>query len=319
MTHSRMKRSVVWMFWIAVIVWMQTTTFAFLSLQRKLPVQNTHRSSTNSDDSATLENLATLLSEYLSSQPDDPETQKQLLTTRFDQTVLFLNRTMAQPSTIQGAGMGLFATQDCPRGTLLTCYPGDVLIDNSGKEESMLWGKHTQDLANATTTIRLDQNYMLRAVRDDWGIVALPPLDPNYEDAAYLGHLANDGAEGLPTREQDLAPYVLQSSAMANAQHQCLQNSHMVTVATTDISEGTEVFVTYGPDYWRNQDSFVQDQVEYDNDDDGDDSDDYDFDFEMEDDNYDDYYEDQAESIVNEIISFDDDDQSSDTRGKGFG
>ena len=317
-----MKRSAVWIVWMAVIVWKQTTTLAFLSLQRKLPVQTIHRSSTKRDDSATLENLATLLSEYLSSPPDDPETQKQLLITRFDQTMLFLNRTMAQPSTIQGAGMGLFVTQDCPRGTLLTCYPGDVLIDNDGNEESILWGKHTQDLANATA-IRLDQNYMLRAVRDDWGIVALPRLDPNHEDTAYLGHLANDGVERLPNCESDLAPYVLQSSAMANAQHQCLQNSHMVTVATTDISKGTEVFVTYGPDYWRNQDSFVQDNEECGNDNDGDetwkDSDDYDFDFEMEEDNYDDYYEDQADSIVNEIISFDDDHQSSDTRGKGFG
>ena len=123
--------------------------------------------------------------------------------------------------------MGLFATKDCPKGTVLTCYPGDALIDDGKDESDVLWGKHTQHLTNTTdaTTLRVDyQDYMLRAVRDDWGIVAIPQIDPDYQDTAYLGNLANDGAKLLPAREQDLAPYVLQSEAKANAQHTCLQD-----------------------------------------------------------------------------------------------
>ena len=95
----------------------------------------------------------------------------------------------------------------------------------------------------------------------------------------------------------------------------------MVTVATETIAKGDEIFVTYGPDYWRIQESFVSDdndkllwgEIP---------EDDY-FDFEIDDEEYDndyeDYYEDQVDSIVHEITSSNDNDEASTTRGMGFG
>lgn len=96
-------------------------------------------------------------------------------------------------------------------------------------------------------------------VDEDYGILGLPKFDNN---PAYMGHFANDGAN-MPKRESELASYVLESNAIRNAMHQGISgDSHMVTVATCNIAAGDEIFVTYGPDYWREQPTFVDDDGE---------------------------------------------------------
>ena len=156
------------------------------------------------------------------------------------------------PSTVRGAGRGLFAARDCEEGDLLTCYPGDALV--LFDINATIWGEHVDDAHDRS---RVDQQYMLRAVRDDWGIVALPGLLEEKDPGSYLGHFANDGVGSAPTRESDLSSYVLESFDRANAIHQDFEGCHMVTVATRDIKKGEEIFVTYGPEYWMEQESFV--------------------------------------------------------------
>ena len=127
---------------------------------------------------------------------DDP--RQELLSTRLKG--LQLNRTYVDASTI--AGRGLFAKDNYPKNTLLTCYPGDALVLLS--KDEVHWGKHVDsDLQNPEN---VDQEYMLRAVSEDWGIVALADLS---EDPAYLGHFANDGADKPPCSEAELSMYVL--------------------------------------------------------------------------------------------------------------
>ena len=171
--------------------------------------------------------------------------QQQILSTRLRN--LNLNLTYVAPSTV--AGRGLFARQSVKRGTLLTCYPGDALVLLS--EDKTVWGDHIDDYCSKSFSI--DQEFMLRAITDEWGIVALPELD---KDPAYLGHFANDGVEFPPRCEADLSLYVLDSNDIANAMHQGLEGCHMVTIATRDIERDEEIFVTYGPEYWMEQDSF---------------------------------------------------------------
>ena len=191
---------------------------------------------------------------------DKSEIQKELLITRLPN--LFLNRTHVGASKIRNAGKGLFANCDCPRGTLLTCYPGDALVafnvDDDDDEYQVFWGKHVKlhdvNHKNGYNESLLDPQYMLRAVSDEWGIVALPFIVDDC--AAYFGHFANDGASNPPTCEAELSLYVLESNSKANAIHQPLKDCHMVTVATRNITKGEEIFVTYGPDYWMEQSSF---------------------------------------------------------------
>jgi len=69
----------------------------------------------------------------------DEWARETLLSTRIPG--LPLRRTVVGPSTIPGAGRGLFAAQDIAEGELITCYPGDALVytppyaDGDGNEE----------------------------------------------------------------------------------------------------------------------------------------------------------------------------------------
>jgi hypothetical protein len=192
-----------------------------------------------------------------------------LVRTRLDD--LQLNRTMLGPSTIAGAGRGLFAVCDSKEGDLLTCYPGDALVtilnddddengtskggESGGVEYNVVWGNHVH--REDQPAVVLDQHlqeYLLHA-QDDYGVLGLPSLD---EDPAYLGHFVNDGGRLLS--QNGFTDYILDSFDKANAKHRDVQDgSHMVLIATRDITKGEEIFVTYGPDYWMEQPCFVDD------------------------------------------------------------
>jgi len=158
----------------------------------------------------------------------------------------------------------------------------------------------------------LQHEYMLRAIYDHWGIIAIPEIFGN-DDPTYLGHFANDGAQHPPTCESELAAYMIESTDKANAIHQPLEDCHMITTATRDLKAGDEIFVTYGPDYWREQASFVP-SIQYDDDEDYDgdyleDLDDFDFETDF-------FSDDNEESNETEIFLSE---EPSDSQGKGFG
>lgn len=87
--------------------------------------------------------------------------RESLLSTRLH--LPFLARTDVRPSTIDGAGRGLFATEDIPEGDVITCYPGDALLHElpSGEDgeegdweeedyddestDIVLWGSHVSE------------------------------------------------------------------------------------------------------------------------------------------------------------------------------
>lgn len=205
----------------------------------------------------------------------------------------FLNRTKLGPSNIEGAGRGLFATQDISEGEVITCYPGDLLlceissvVDEDGKIECVaLWGNHVpmddrwdDDAVFDGTESTPPLTEYACAQDDTYSNMGHPSLDDN---PAYFGHFANDGAghlalaksnspetiaaslelgldvseEGLGI-EENIAAYVLKSFEVANGMHRAPdgEESHVVTVATRDIKKGEEILVTYGPDYWAGHD-----------------------------------------------------------------
>ena len=240
--------------------------------------------------------------------PPQQSVQEILLSSRL--CLPFLRRTKLGPSRIDGAGRGLFATENICKGEVITCYPGDALLyelpspndelggvdendeevidyyhesdeeEEDGTETIVLWGSHVplhniwdedKVFDGSESTIPLT-SYAV-SVDDHYSVMGHPALD---DDPAYYGHFANDGAGhlalegpnspnnsqaaielGLDTEEDDLgvetniAAYVLKSLEVANAWHKSLAGgSHVVTVATRDITAGEEILVTYGPDYW---------------------------------------------------------------------
>jgi len=181
--------------------------------------------------------LQPILQQHQDSSADDVELSSEnvvketLLSTRIPDLQLQLNRTRTGPSTIDGAGRGLFATEDIAKGELITCYPGDALlceyseleIDDEEEdgfdeedidfededyydeeadyvEEVVLWGEHVD------TSDRLEEDEVFDGIVDEdlppltsyaatvddvYSVMGMPILDNN---PAYYSHFANDGA-----------------------------------------------------------------------------------------------------------------------------
>jgi hypothetical protein len=71
-------------------------------------------------------------------------------------------------------------------------------------------------------------------------------------DAAYLGHMANDGAcpdFALPALGVQEG-YQSASFLRVNAEHITVEGCHVVTRALRPICAGDEIFVSYGYGYW---------------------------------------------------------------------
>lgn len=185
-------------------------------------------------------------------QEDTPEARMLLFNRRFSD--FKLDRTEVGPSIVVDGQRGLFASCDCSKGDLLTCYPGDLLvvIPDEGDYE-LLTGEHVENKEFEDEEYDLSDElmgYLLHAT-DDYGVLGLPWLD---DDSAYLGHFANDGAE-MPTQANDVGAYISDSLAKANAKNEMI-SCHMVTIATRDISKGEEILTSYGPDYWMEHSNF---------------------------------------------------------------
>jgi hypothetical protein len=183
---------------------------------------------------------------------DTPEARMSLFNKRFSN--IKLDRTEVGPSIVVPDQRGLFASCDCSKGDLLTCYPGDLLvvIPDEGDYE-LLTGEHVENKEFEDDEYDLSDElmgYLLHAT-DEFGVLGLPWLD---DEPAYLGHFANDGAV-MPTQAKDVDTYISESLAKANAKNEMI-SCHMVTIATRDISKGEEVLTSYGPDYWMDHSDF---------------------------------------------------------------
>lgn len=194
-----------------------------------------------------------------------------LLSTRLPN--IRLHRCFVAPSTVVGAGNGLFASRDIANDELITMYPGDAVLIQSPSTTppapapaapspentksppdsppvvGVMFGSHIQGqdrIPNQVTTPEA-RSYEME-INKYTSIVADPQI--GFKDPAYLGHFANDG-EAL--YEFDAASREIYSKASVerhNAAHFVMEGAHMVTVATKPVAKGEEIFVSYGEGYW---------------------------------------------------------------------
>ena len=168
-----------------------------------------------------------------------------LMTTRLD--IPNLNKVCVQPSLVGGggeggaAGRGLFATQDIMKGEIVTCYPGDILLQPSGLTGVPDYLQKDDELLRSMLT-----KYSI-GIKDGYAIMGLPD---RCDDMAYAGHLINDGISQPPTCTAELQAYITESNNKANIEHSPLENIHMVSIAKRNIQAGEELYVFYGPIYW---------------------------------------------------------------------
>ena len=116
-----------------------------------------------------------------------------------------------QPSTLPGAGMGLFTSIDIPRGTLIIEYLGTVTTWNDIKHE-------------------IDNPYLCYVNRNHVINGAPHP--------EHLARYANDAA----------GPVRLEGTR--NNSFFEVDGSRVFIKATRRIPAGTEIFVNYGKEYW---------------------------------------------------------------------
>ena len=141
----------------------------------------------------------------------------------------------------------------------MTLYPSDVLCtyDLEATARGVAWASHVPPELRDAGRLNaewLDYEVAPYAPVEDakftYSIVGLPDLD---EQAAYLGHFCNDGAKPKDASGAALAVYAEASALAANARFDSLEGLHCGVVATRDIAEGEEIFVSYGAAYWRSR------------------------------------------------------------------
>ena len=185
------------------------------------------------DDSLTLESLTAALNERWPRGTDGEAEDAAVvaaLTSRLPR--LAIARTTVGPSTVSGAGRGLFATRDIEVGELVTIYPCDALLDfsdaDSAKVVAITWGDHNADrpdrllgeeevAASSSSSSSSSSPSPSSSSSSSSSPSRKPPTPPsaamkrarcyelalsplrsvvaderNVSDAAYLGHLAND-------------------------------------------------------------------------------------------------------------------------------
>lgn len=121
------------------------------------------------------------------------------------------NELFIQPSTLPGAGMGLFTSVDIPRGTLIIEYLGTVST----------WKEVMHDIDNPYLCY-VNKNHVINGA-------------PHPE---FLARYANDAAG--PVRIDGLR----------NNSFFEIDGTRVFIKATKRIAAGSEIFVNYGKDYW---------------------------------------------------------------------
>lgn len=221
------------------------------------------------DDDLTKEELGLRIKEVRDHYRETNEMSQEnvclsLIRTRFPN--LRLNRCFVGESTISGAGQGLFAARDIIEGELITLYPGDVLLqwetsvgDFAG-EVGVLFGIHVPQEHRTADRLTTDtaRGYELK-IGGRHSIVADPTV---LDDAAYLGHMANDCAMLTSKDKESVERYLMTSAKGLNAGFFVLEGSHFVAVATKNIQKDSEIFTSYGDGYWFSRSHYQQETGE---------------------------------------------------------
>ena len=160
-------------------------------------------------------------------------------------------RVRVGPSSIVGAGLGVFANVALPPNELLTFYPGDATLhweeDANFAADAIIegvpitFGRRVDDAGRARLLQLLSSDAALTLdvfpVNARTSIVADPEL---VDDAAYLSQYINDVRGPLCT-----------DGRTANAEHTTLPDGCRVgTLTTRAVEVDEELLVDYGEAYW---------------------------------------------------------------------
>ena len=178
---------------------------------------------------------------------------------------------IVKPSSIKGAGMGLFATKNIKAGSIVSFYPAHTLGmeffgGNDDDEEKQIWVSSNDDDRNhfannppgdspylhATDQPIFKRNSLLSDLPQLKNAPIYLDANPNRQvDSLWVSHYINDGAL-VPSNDEDgIEQYYKLSKQKKNCVHCPIGPSPiMATVATRKIKKGEELFTSYGCIYW---------------------------------------------------------------------
>mmetsp|Transcript_40455 Transcript_40455/g.47339 ORF Transcript_40455/g.47339 Transcript_40455/m.47339 type:complete len:323 (+) Transcript_40455:56-1024(+) len=167
---------------------------------------------------------------------------------------LHLNRCFIAPSTIAKAGRGLFASRNVQEEELITLYPGDALlkwekgVGNFSGDVGVTFGIHIQGSDRDANRVSTDEarSYEIKL----WTNHSLVADPLRIDDAAYSGHMINDGSFLLSKSNSSRTLYSRETFKRHNAAFHLLEGCHLAVIATRAISKGDEILVSYGEAYW---------------------------------------------------------------------
>lgn len=152
-------------------------------------------------------------------------------------------------------GRGVFAKKDIVKGSLITFYPGDIVLFypnndllkiNDKVVFSILASKRFEPFSNPSANFG-DDEYFFMMDNKAYAIIGSPRFD---KDPNYLGHLINDGVYNPWSKS--VYSYERDAYKTDNCDfYYIINNLHVGIMATKDINKGEELFLSYGIDYWK--------------------------------------------------------------------
>ena len=180
-------------------------------------------------------------------------------------------------STIPGAGRGVFAKKDIPRGTILCFYPAHgILVGFDDPDISLgmnlpsVFIPDKQDVpyfqthnpptifCRETDNTAIGKRSNVIFGGDKETAAKLPvisvsiDINPNRPVLdGWVGQIVNDGAKPSSPSVQDLIQYHYASLAKVNCHELPFGPSPLLaTVTSRDVQKGEELFAHYGIEYW---------------------------------------------------------------------
>lgn len=169
-----------------------------------------------------------------------------------------------QESSIQGAGLGLFAKKNIKAGTIISFYPSHALGLERGSQSTFCCLSCDEDFfqmnpsaascyLHCTDQPLFKRPSALEAISTGLKDVPLY-LDVNPDRPivpAWVSQMINDGATVTSNSEQGVLDYYAATKAKKNCIHIPFGPSPiMATVTTKKVKKGEELFTSYGGTYW---------------------------------------------------------------------
>lgn len=130
-------------------------------------------------------------------------------------------------------GLGVFATNDIPKNTLVTRYPINFLMNNETRAVTAC-----PDLYSDLSSLQNCEDYVMKITIPDSNTTYSAIGDPQYKDNDdFLGHMLNDKA-------------FKKGKNIYNTEDNNCESFGLEIYTIRDVKKGSELTHSYGKEYW---------------------------------------------------------------------